>query len=240
MSGEQQGLFAAQAPEPPKRQFTLSPSEFGFLWQECKRCYYLKVTQKFTRPGVFPKIFTAIDGEMRDRFDKQRTEKVTSYLPPGVFDCHDQWVQSAPIAIPGRKSLCVVRGKLDALIRFDDGTFAVVDFKTSSQNERNVATYTRQLSAYAYALENAPPGQPSLRPIRRLGLLVFDPKSFTSEKDKAQLAGTLTWAEIPRDDAAFLKFLEEVLAVLDLPAAPPPTAGCMWCGYREAARQTGY
>jgi hypothetical protein len=239
MSGGQRGLFST-APEPAKRLFTLSPSEFGFLWQECKRCYYLKVTQKYARPGIFPKIFTVIDNQMRQRFEKQRTEKVAPELPPGVFDCRDQWVQSAPISIAGRGTLCVVRGKLDALVRFDDGSFAVVDFKTSSQSDRNVATYTRQLSAYAYALENAAPGQTSVRPVRRLGLLVFDPQSFSSEKKTAELAGTLTWAEIPRDDKAFLDFLNEVAAVLDLPAAPPPTPGCTWCGYREAARQKMY
>jgi PD-(D/E)XK nuclease superfamily protein len=237
MTGDQQILFP---PEAPKRQYTLSPSEFGFLWQECKRCYYLKVTQKFARPGVFPKIFTAIDNQMRQRFEGQRTEKVAPDLPPGVFDCRDQWVASSPIAIPGRNSLCIVRGKIDALVRFDSGGFAVVDFKTSSQSDRNVATYTRQLSAYAYALENAPVGQTALRPVQRLGLLVFDPKQFLSEKGGAELKGSLTWAEIPRDDAAFLKFLDEVMTVLDLPAAPPPTAGCAWCAYREAARQNLY
>ena len=237
MTPDQQFLFDVP---PPKRTWTLSPSEFGFLWQECKRCYFLKVTRKFARPSIFPKIFTVIDGEMRNRFDRQRTEQAAPMLPPGVFDCREQWVQSAPISLPGRGVQLVLRGKLDANIRFDDGTYAVVDFKTSQQSDKNIDTYTRQLSAYAYALENAAAGMLSLKPIRRLGLLVFEPKSFSSARDAAQLAGSLTWAEIPRDDAAFLKFLGEIAALLELATPPMPAPACAWCTYRETARQFGF
>jgi len=237
MTPSQQGLFA---PPTPKKIWTLSPSEFGFLWQECKRCYYLKVTRKFARPGIFPKIFTVIDGEMRARFDRQRTEQAAPMLPPGEFDCREQWVQSEPILLPDRDVQVVLRGKLDAFVRFDDGSFAVVDFKTSQQSDRNIDTYTRQLSAYAYALENAAVGQLALKPVRRIGLLVFEPKSFSSAKEAAQLIGSLTWAEIPRDDATFLKFLGEVAAALEFATPPPPASGCLWCTYRETARQSGF
>jgi hypothetical protein len=237
MSGEQRGLFAEPA---PKRVWTLSPSEFGFLWQECRRCYYLKVTQKDTRPGAFPKIFQAIDAQMRMRFDGKRTEEVLPHLPPGTLDCGDQRVQSLPIRRPNRDSGIQIRGKLDALIRFDDGSIAVVDFKTTSVSGRNVETYTRQLSAYAYALENPAPGYLALRPVRRLGLLIFEPQSFSSQANAASFSGSLSWAEIPFSHDVFLKFLDEVASVLDLDAPPPTTEGCTWCGYRESARQTGY
>lgn len=237
MSAEQQGLFGAEA---KKKMWTLSPSEFGFLWQECKRCYYLKVTQKFTRPGTFPKIFQAIDAQMRVRFDEKRTEGVLPNLAPGVLDCGDQRVQSGPIINPNRSSILQIRGKIDSLVRFDDGTFAVVDFKTSAQSDRNVETYSRQLNAYAYALENAALGQLALKPVTRLGLLVFEPREFSSGKDAASLTGSLAWVEIPLQQKVFLDFMDEVAAVLDLPAPPPPSPGCTWCGYRENARQTGY
>jgi hypothetical protein len=237
MCAEQQGLFAEP---PPKRVWTLSPSEFGFLWQECRRCYFLKVTQKYSRPGAFPKIFQAIDAQMRLRFDGKRTEEVLPHLPPGKLDCGDQRVQSIPIRAPDRNSALQIRGKLDALVRFDDGSIAVVDFKTSSVSGRNVETYTRQLSAYAYALENPAQGFLGLRPIRRLGLLIFEPQMFSSESKAATLSGTLQWQEIPINHDTFLKFMGEVAAILDLEAPPPPTDGCPWCSYRDSARQTGH
>jgi hypothetical protein len=240
MSAEQPGLFPPSPALPAKKTFTLSPSEFGFLWQECKRCYYLKVTQKYSRPGVFPKIFTAIDGQMRLRFNDMRTEDVLPQLPPGKLDCADQRVVSAPIKFANRATSLQIRGKLDALVRFDDGSFAVVDFKTSAQSDQNIETYKRQLNAYAYALENAAPGQLGLRPVRHLGLLVFEPRSFSSEKGVATFSGSIQWSPIAIDQGAFLKFLEEVAAVLDMAAAPPPTPGCSWCEYRSTSRQSGY
>ena len=50
--------------------FKLSPSDFGFLYDECKRCFYLKVKHNFTRPrGIMPSIFIKIDGIMKDYFE---------------------------------------------------------------------------------------------------------------------------------------------------------------------------
>lgn len=237
MTSDQQFLFEIP---PPKRTWTLSPSEFGFLWQECRRCYYLKVTQKYNRPGTFPKIFQAIDAQMRACFDGKRTEEVLPQLPPGKLDCTDQRVQSIPIRSPNRDSSLQIRGKLDALIHFDDGSVAVVDFKTTSVSGRNVETYTRQLSAYAYALEHPAEGYLALKPIKRLGLLIFEPRSFSSQANTASFSGSLSWVEIPFSHDIFLKFMDEVATVLDLESHPPVTEGCIWCAYRDSARQTGY
>ena len=45
----------------------LSPSDFAFLYEECSRCFYLKIARDYQRPrGPFPKIFTIIDGLMND------------------------------------------------------------------------------------------------------------------------------------------------------------------------------
>jgi PD-(D/E)XK nuclease superfamily len=243
LGSEQRDLFSNVEPAkttPAKKSFTLSPSEFGFLWQECKRCYYLRVTQKYSRPGAFPKIFTAIDGQMRLRFDGKRTEEVLPQLPPGKLDCADQRVISAPIVFPNRSTTLQIRGKLDALVRFDDGSFAVVDFKTSAQSAQNIETYKRQLNAYAYALENPAPGQLPMRPVRHLGLLVFEPRAFSSDAGAASFSGTVQWSPIAIDPGGFRNFLDEVATVLDLAAPPPCTPDCDWCKYREASRQSGY
>ena len=49
----------------------LSPSELTFLWDECPRCFYLKVVHKFNRPwGAFPGIFSRIDKLMKDYYQK--------------------------------------------------------------------------------------------------------------------------------------------------------------------------
>ena len=42
--------------------YKLSPSDFGFLYDECKKCFYHKVKHGLNRPrGIMPSIFTKID-----------------------------------------------------------------------------------------------------------------------------------------------------------------------------------
>ena len=220
--------------------WTLSPSNFTFLWKECRRCFYLEVVRNFRRPRPpMAKIFTRIDEEMRRHFHQRRTEEPLPELPPGVLDTTEYRVESAPIALPGRTSACVLKGKVDCIARFDNGSFAVVDFKTSAQNAEHMPLYARQLHAYALALENPAPGKLHLQPVTRLGLVVFEPAAFdTVPPNAAHLSGRLTWMELPKQEAAFRDFLAEVLAVLESPEPPASGRNCSYCAYREETRKT--
>jgi len=65
----------------------LSPSDFAFLWEECKRCFYIKVADGFQRPRPpIPKIFTRIASEMPKFFANKRTESLLNILPKGVVE----------------------------------------------------------------------------------------------------------------------------------------------------------
>ena len=222
--------------------WTLNPSDFAFLWEECKRCFWLKVTRDFRRPQIpMAKIFTVIDEEMRKHFAGRRTGDVLPALLPGVLDTQEYWVESVPLSIPSHTARCIIRGKLDCLVRFDDGSAAVIDFKTSERKAAHIPLYGRQLHSYAVALENASPNKLSLRPVTRLGLVVFDPDRF--EKDaagRAQLFGGLTWIEIQKNDASFLAFLKDVLNVLQQSSPPAPGPNCSFCQYRQASRARGF
>lgn len=222
-----------------ERNFKLSPSDFAFLWEECKRCFWLKVTGVLPRPRpIMPRIFTAIDEAMKDYYQGMRTEKINPGMPPGVVDFSDRWVESLPISLPGWKSSCFIRGKFDTILKLDDGTFGVVDFKTSTIRAEHVGKYSRQLHAYAACLENAVPGEFALETISKLGLLVFQPKTFAQNGNtSASLAGALEWMDIPRDDDSFLAFLGSVVGILDLETPPKAAPGCEWCRYREEGRR---
>jgi hypothetical protein len=225
----------------PTPTHKLSPSDFAFLWLECKRCFYLKVVRGFGRPRTgFPGIFSVIDSRMKDCFEGERTENMVADLPPGAVAFGEKWVQSAPIEFPGRESSCYIRGKFDTIIRFDDDTYGVVDFKTSAPKKTTTFIYSRQLHAYAYALENAAPDKFALSPVSKLGLLVYQPDEFANHgAGRASLKGSLTWWEIERDDAAFMKFLSDVHRVLELPEPPEPSEKCTFCQYRDASRENG-
>src|SRR5262249_51191847 len=152
--------------------------------------------------------------------------------------------ESAPIALPGCAAACILRGRLDNLIAFDDETYGVVDRKTCSTKDEHVALYARQLHAYAHCLEHPSPGKPVLGPVSRLGLLVFEPDGFAypgngSAAATAALTGPVSWIDVPRDDDAFRAFLTEVVTVLEEPQPPPGSPACEWCQYRDTSRRTG-
>jgi hypothetical protein len=211
------------------------------LWEECKRCFYLKVVSNFRRPRpLMPRIFTVIDAEMKEYYAGKQTRDVIPSLPPGVVDPSTSWVQSVPLSIPSRTSTCTIRGKLDTVVRFNEGSYGVIDFKTSGTRSQHIPFYSRQLHAYALALENAASGNLSLSPVTRLGLVVFEPNSFSNGSNgQASLIGSVNWIEIPRDDSGFVGFLKEVLDILDLPTPPGGSPSCEWCQYRDASRRTG-
>jgi hypothetical protein len=219
----------------------LSPSDFAFLWEECRRCFYLKVVGDFQRPRpIMPRIFTVIDSRMKSFYSGRRTESIAPGLPPGTVEFGEQWVESRPISLPGHASACFIKGKFDTVVSFDDGTYGVVDFKTSEAKAGHVPLYARQLHAYALALENAAEGKFSVSPVTRLGLLVYEPSSYSQTPEGvAALTGRMSWVEIPRDDDRFFGFLSEVLTVLEMPSPPPGSPSCEWCRFREASRRTG-
>jgi CRISPR/Cas system-associated exonuclease Cas4 (RecB family) len=215
--------------------YKLSPSDLTFLWDECKRCFYLKVVHKIARPSApFPAIFTRIDGLMKDFFAGKNTHEIFPGLPPGLVQFGEKWVESQPISLPEHSSICYIRGKFDTVVRFDDSSYGVVDFKTSTPKPTHLAFYGRQLHAYAYALEHAEVSKFSLSPISRLGLLVVEPNEMERTADgRIAYLGEVTWQEVPRDEAAFLLFLGEVMSVLEQPTPPEPAEKCAYCQYRQ-------
>lgn len=222
----------------PEQNWRLAPSDLTFLWHDCPRCFYVKVREGVRHPTMIPAIFSQIDSCMKAALLGTRTEAVSPDAPTGVFELADQDVESSPIRLPGRPSTCFIRGKLDSLVKFDDGTYGVVDFKTAGQKLDELSLYALQLHAYAYALEHPAPDRSAVGPVSELALLVFEPEVFEpQDKQLGTLRGPLKWIDIPRHDGAFLDFLAEVLYVLEQSSRPEGTPSCEWCRYRERSRQ---
>jgi hypothetical protein len=235
------GTMKKQSKSAGDASWVLNPSDFAFLWEECKRCFYLKVREGFRRPSAaMPKIFTVIDSEMKGFFQGKRTEQLLPFLPPGIVDSSISWVRSKPLQLAGHNSAIVIRGKIDTLVRFDDNSYGVIDFKTSARRADQVPLYGRQLHAYATALEQAAQGHVNLSPIRSLGLLVYEPQKFAQTAiTEASLTGGLSWIPVERDNRSFAAFLAQILDLLENPV-PPAADDCEWCRYREASRQNKF
>jgi hypothetical protein len=219
--------------------YKLSPSDLTFLWDECPRCFYLKIVKGFNRPATaFPSIFSKIDKLMKGFFTAKPTSEITKDLPPGRVIFAEKWVNSKVLDIPGTSVGVYIRGKFDTLVEFDDGTYGVVDFKTSEPKASHVKFYGRQLHAYATALEQAAAGKLSLEPISRLGLLIVAPSNiFRTGDGGIAYGGEVTWLEIPRNDEAFMDFLQEVASLVGQPEPPDAHPKCGFCNYRQASRE---
>jgi PD-(D/E)XK nuclease superfamily len=213
------------------RIWTFAPSDFAFLWDECHRCFYRKVVLGQARPRApFPKVFGAIDRAMKEFYVGRRSELIARGAPAGVIG-DGNWTRSIPLSAPGTSSSFIVRGRTDVLVHRDDATTVVVDFKTAEPKAEHVPTYSRQLHAYALALEN-PASGPAVS-VSSLGLLCFSPGSFEAERSRARLNGNLRWIEVSRDDEAFERFIADVISVLEDPKPPAVSRRCAWCKGRE-------
>jgi hypothetical protein len=223
--------------------YKLSPSMLTFFWDECPRCFYLQVVKGISRPpAAFPKVFSRIDSLMKRLFADQPASKVSPDLPPGKITLQGKWVTSESINFPGIDAACYIKGAFDSVISFDDGTYAVVDFKTSQPSPAHIGFYGRQLHAYAYALEHPAPKALGLHPVERLGLLYLDPVDIDHSPDHHRIiyGGEVSWVQIPLQMEKFKEFMSGVLSLLSLKEPPPPAESCFYCAYREDARRHGY
>jgi hypothetical protein len=232
-SDDPMDIWDLDAPPP----WILSPSDFAFLWDDCPRCFYRKIVEKERRPrSPFPSVFGKIDRAMKQHYLGERSELQADGMPGGVIGAGDRWVKSEALPVPGSETQVVIRGQVDVLVECDDGTLGIVDFKTTMPKADHIATYARQLHAYAWALERPSSGPPANGPpvtVSSLGLLCFLPDTYRAQGAHAGLFGAVEWVEIPRDDEQFSAFLTGVVAVLDRPEPPPATPGCQWCDLRD-------
>lgn len=222
-----------------EKVFKLSPSDFAFLWEQCKRCFVLKVTRGIRQPSMpMAGIFKKLESLQMEFYEGRATASIAPDLPPGAIRCGEKWIESEVIRPEGRKSGAYVVGKLDSLIEFEDKSWGVLDFKTTAIREESLAKYGRQLNAYAFALEH--PASPpralreaplALNPVSKIGLLCMEPTALAQpEPGRHVYEAAVKWVELPKDDAKFRAFVSEVLGVLEGPL-PPPGEGCDWCQY---------
>lgn len=213
--------------------YKLSPSDLTFLYDGCKRCFYQKVVNGIAQPSIpLPSIFSKIAGLLKNHYDGKPTSELHKDLPPGIVSHGEKWVRSQAIQLPNHDATCYISGRFDIVISFDDGTYGVIDFKTSNPSKDSARMYSRQLHAYAYALEHPASGKLALSPVTKLGLLYFYPDSISQQNlERLFYEAEITWVEIEKDEEGFLDFIDEVLDVLELPEAPEHSPTCQWCNY---------
>jgi hypothetical protein len=210
----------------------LAPSDLTFLWSECERCFWLKARGVLKRPaGVFPKVFSMMDNQTKDFFFSKRSEEMAAELRPGRVAFGDRWVRSRPLPVPGHDTPVMLQGRIDTALSFDDGSYGIIDFKTSEPKDGHVPFYGRQLHSYAIAAEHPAEGALDLSPVTQLGLLCVEPVAMIGVGDAVAYKGDTHFLEIERDDDAFWAFISQVLFLLESPTPPDPAPKCGYCTY---------
>ena len=214
--------------------YKLSPSDFAYLYEECKLCYCLKVKHNIYQPSMpMPGVFSAINTRLQGNLVGKNLKTLSKELPEGKVVVQEGWVDSIPV--PGTS--VYIKGKYDLLVKNPDGSYTLVDLKISQPNEDKVEKFKSQLTAYKFALENPKSGKPIYT--TRLGLLVFYPDKVSFKNNVAELEFPPKWLEVPIDEKGFFKFMKTIDKLLNGPL-PPEGKNCKWCRYRHVGESLSH
>lgn len=214
--------------------YKLSPSDFAYLYEECKLCYYLKIKHGIYQPSMpMPGVFSAINTRLQGTLVGKDLRTLSKNLPEGIVESQEGWVESK--LVPDTD--VYIKGKYDLLVKRSDGTHLLVDLKISQPDENKIDKYKTQLAAYKFALENPAHGEPLH--LTKLGLLIFYPDEVSFKDGKALLTFPPSWLEIPIDDRGFLDFTKNVDKLLQGPT-PDESSICKWCRYRHLGDQLAH
>lgn len=208
-------------------KYKLSPSDFAYLWNDCKYCYYQKVKFGISHSGVFPAMFGRINSLLQNSIMGMNLHDIHPDLPSGIVEIQEGYMLSQPINGSG----CFISGRFDILSKLDDGTYAVIDFKITTPDEEKIQKYASQLQAYKFALENPNNGKQPLK-ISKIGIVSINPESMKLVDGKVVFTTTPTWHPIADNPDIFYKLIEEIHAVLE-GDLPPSSETCKLCIYRK-------
>jgi hypothetical protein len=205
----------------------ISPSDFAFLYDQSKWGFYNKYKNGIKRPMVImPKIFALIDRSFKESFLDQNLNTICKELPDAIFQDANKWVVSKEISNPSYPDVKVqIRGKIDAVFAYPDGSFAIIDLKTSEVSEQYVEKYKRQLMAYSYAVKNPENSKTfQLDNLKNTGLLVFNPQNFfINYNSTGGIRGEIKWLEYDLDLDGFESFIKDEIIPLLAGKEPAPT-----------------
>lgn len=207
--------------------YKLSPSDFRYLWEDCKHCFYQKVKHGITLPTIgMPGVFTKMNGLLQEAIIGMDLREINSALPAGKVEVAEGFLRS--ISIPPTKD-CFISGRFDFVSKLDDGTYSVIDFKITDPSEDKIQKFSQQLHAYKFALENPAEGKP--RKVSKMGVIAITPDSIEFPNDEVTFKSSPQWFEIKEDMDSFYAFISEVSSLLN-GAVPKTSENCAWCKYR--------
>ena len=186
--------------------YKISPSDFKYLWEYCKHCYYQKIVNGISPPSMpFPGIFTKMNGQMQGMAIGRNITDLVKGLPAGKFHSQEVYLKSKPVP---NKSLCFLTGRLDILTEFEDGNCGIIDLKITDPKDESLYKFSRQLHAYKYAMENPADGEAI--EVSKIGLIVVAPQEVSFHKGLIFFRSKPVWKEFKIDMNDFYIFIDEI------------------------------
>jgi len=211
-----------------KIKFNVSPSSINYDLGGCHRCYAEKQNGEKWPDRPFPGIFSRLDRQQRAYYDNQPSSLIDASLPNGTIK-NAAGIRSVPFVHDGIE--LTVKGTLDAIIEFKDGTTGIIDYKSSIPQDSLGERYRPQLSAYNWALSNPAVGQ--AKEISLMGLLIVCPESMQmTELGPAQLVST-TWIPVEYDHEWFIELMTHIAKIVKNPETAESNPYCEYCILRE-------
>lgn len=208
-------------------QYKLSPSDFAYLWEECKYCFYQKVKFGTYHSGVFPSMFGRINALLQNSIMGMNLQDIHPDLPKGIVEVQEGHLMSTPL--PGAEEL-FIKGRFDILSRLEDGSYALIDFKITTPDEEKIQKYSSQLHAYKFALENPANGNKPLK-ITKMGVVSVHPEEMKLVDGKIVFTNKPTWHPVVEKKDEFNALVKEISTVIG-GELPEPGETCGLCSYR--------
>ena len=226
-------------------RFRLSRSKIG-LFQECRRCFYIDNKLGVARPPGFPfNLNSAVDALLKKEFDFHRVNGskhplMEAYDVDALPFKHEElniWRENFKgIEYKHETTGFIVSGALDDVWQNGKGELIVVDYKSTSKDERIESldkewhdAYKRQLEVYQWLL-------------RQKGFTVSDTGYWVyanADKDKKAFDAKLEFELTLVPHKGSTTWVEDTLAdikkCLDGEDLPEPSPSCDYCSYRQAA-----
>tara|TARA_B100000989_G_scaffold289949_1_gene262494 strand:- start:136 stop:933 length:798 start_codon:yes stop_codon:yes gene_type:complete len=218
----------------------LAPSELDYKPKKCQRCFYLEKNHKIGPKDFPPPVFSRFDVVQQAYYKDKNTSDLTKELPSGRIMNKDE--------LPGRvvsETLTdnkarefILGGRPDIVIKFDQGGYGIIDFKTTKISDNKSENYKHQLEAYAQIFTK--PGStkskktPLLNPITHMGILQFDPSDIQSHNDTScNMKMNISYSPLKRDEKDFFENITKIIDILNNPSIPNFTEDCDYCKFVE-------
>lgn len=217
------------------------------LFIECPRCFYLDNKLGTKRPG-FPafNLNLAVDELFKKEFDSYRSagkphpimQQYGIEAVPFVHPQLDEWRENfVGITYFEPTTKLTISGAVDDIWVKADGTLIIVDYKSTSKDERIEALgdspwekqYARQLGVYRWLLTM------NGFSVNATGYLVYANASRKPDTFADRLTFETTLVSCETETDWILDTLVSIKACLDHEAIPPSGSACEYCPYREAS-----